>query len=135
MHKVLEDLLYARYPDIFRERALPPEASAMGRGCTCGDGWFAIIDAVCEQIADSVTQGEMPTVTFRQIKEKVGSLRIHFRGGDAHTRTLVRLAEAFSIRICKECGAPTDIHDVSYSRPSQLCKACNAALTSPNKQT
>jgi len=53
---------------------------------------------------------EVPTpvwqVTATQVKEKFGSLRFYYSGGDEYIEGLVRMAEAMSYVMCEECGAP-----------------------------
>jgi hypothetical protein len=75
-------------------------------GFTCGDGWFEIIDRLCAKIATQVISGRMPPVVASQVKEKMGSLRFHFRGGNDETRHLVESARQQSELSCEECGRP-----------------------------
>ena len=46
MRQELDDLLCLQYPLIFAQRSM--KDSGMSQGFTCGDGWFALIDALCE---------------------------------------------------------------------------------------
>ena len=46
----------------------------------------------------------MPPVAFTQVKEKTGSLRIHFRGGNSETQYLVDQVRLRSEVICELCG-------------------------------
>lgn len=43
-------------------------------------------------------------VKFDQIKEKFGTLRVYFSGGDEYVEGLVSMAEAISGKICEVCG-------------------------------
>jgi hypothetical protein len=45
-------------------------------------------------------------VTLDQVKEKFGTLRFYYTGGDEHIHGLVRMAESMSGVMCEECGAP-----------------------------
>lgn len=45
-------------------------------------------------------------VVATQIKEKFGSLRFYFNGGNDYCDALVAMAESMSERICEECGSP-----------------------------
>lgn len=105
MKSKLDDLLCQRYPDLFSERQMPMEKSCMGRGFTCGDGWFDLIDTLCSTIRFNVEHGEMPSVVVKQVKEKFGTLRFYFRGGDDRTAGMVCMAEAMSAHLCEKCGA------------------------------
>ncbi|MCX9157829.1 hypothetical protein OPU71_17025 [Niveibacterium sp. 24ML] len=100
----LESRLYAAYPSLFHRETWIDTESAMQRGCCCGDGWFAILDALCECIAWSVEHENMPPVEVRQIKEKFGSLRFRYSGGDDRTRALVVLAQALSVRVDEDAS-------------------------------
>jgi hypothetical protein len=45
-------------------------------------------------------------VTLDQVKEKFGTLRFYYTGGDDEIRGMVRMAESMSGVICEECGSP-----------------------------
>ena len=45
-------------------------------------------------------------VIAEQVKEKFGTLRFYYRGGDATVDGMVRMAEAMSAFTCEKCGAP-----------------------------
>jgi hypothetical protein len=48
----------------------------------------------------------IPQVTLDQVKEKFGTLRFYYTGGDDYIRGMVTMAEAMSGVICEECGNP-----------------------------
>ena len=50
MNPQLDEQLCARHPRIFAERQGDPLASAMPRGFECGDGWYALVDALCSSL-------------------------------------------------------------------------------------
>lgn len=64
-----------------------------------------IIDSDCIKVPDSI-----PQVTLDQVKEKFGTLRFYYTGGDDYIRGLVSMAESMSGVTCEECGnlASTD---------------------------
>ena len=45
-------------------------------------------------------------VVVIQVKEKFGTLRFYYDGGDDHIHGLVRMAEAMSSVTCETCGVP-----------------------------
>jgi len=47
----------------------------------------------------------IPQVTLDQVKEKFGTLRFYYTGGDDYIRGLVSMAESMSGVICEGCGA------------------------------
>jgi hypothetical protein len=48
----------------------------------------------------------IPQVTLDQVKEKFGTLRFYYTGGDDEIRGMVRMAESMSAVTCEECGLP-----------------------------
>ena len=45
-------------------------------------------------------------VVVRQIKEKFGTLRFYYDGGDEYIRGLDAMAASMTSRTCEECGSP-----------------------------
>lgn len=85
--------------------------TAMCWGFSCGDGWFNIIDQLCGNIQhhlDWVNKKEVKVaqVEVGQVKEKFGTLRFYYIGGDDIIDGMVRMAESMSAVTCEECGAP-----------------------------
>jgi hypothetical protein len=60
-----------------------------------------LIDRYPTVIPESITQ-----VTLDQVKEKFGTLRFYYSGGDDYIRGLVSMAESMSGVTCEECGKP-----------------------------
>lgn len=111
MKEELDKLLCQRYPKIFADRNLPMTETAMCWGFAHGDGWFNIIDQLCANIQSHIDwrtkQGhEVPQVVAEQVKEKFGSLRFYYRGGDDYISGLVSMAESMTEVTCEECGSP-----------------------------
>ena len=100
MRPVLETLLCHRYPDLFRQTELPMTQTCMCWGFTHQDGWFAIIDALAETIAEID-----PTAEARQVKEKLGTLRFYCDSALEAVDDAIVAAEEFSGRVCEETGA------------------------------
>ena len=48
----------------------------------------------------------VPQVTLDQVKEKFGTLRFYYTGGDDIVDGMVRMAESMSGVTCEECGNP-----------------------------
>lgn len=55
---------------------------------------FREVNAACRQVVAT------------QVKEKFGTLRFYYNGGDAVVDGMVRMAESLSARVCEVCGAP-----------------------------
>lgn len=96
MKKELNELLHQRYPLIFSNSP----------GVACGDGWFDLLDALCQSVQSQTDDYNAPQVVVTQAKEKLGQLRFYTRDASAEQRGMVRLAEAMSSRICDQCGRP-----------------------------
>jgi len=65
-------------------------------------------DRIAEAIAGPLRDvNDPPTqVVVDQVKEKFGTLRFYYHGGDDQIRGMVSLAESMSSVMCEECGAP-----------------------------
>jgi hypothetical protein len=78
-------------------------------GFECGDGWFDLIDELCDSIQRYIDQNpslNVPQVEVEQVKEKFGTLRFYVSGGDDLTLGMIWFAESMSGRICETCGKP-----------------------------
>lgn len=106
MNKTLDDRICNKYPKMFRDRNKPMNETAMCRGFQCGEGWFDIIDSLCEALTHTYTTsieideedgkrlGIEPSVYDRKtnyyckiiqpqvvvdtVKEKFGTLRFYY---------------------------------------------------------
>lgn len=95
MNTNLEKQLFDRYPAIFeREQSI-----------ACGDGWYILIDTLCDRLQWSTTEAGTPQVIARQVKEKFGGLRFYVHERSDLQEGMIRLAEAMSYRICDVCGS------------------------------
>ena len=54
MNQELQNKLYEKYPKIFGQKDLPMTQTAMCWGISCGDGWYNIIDTLCEHLQNLV---------------------------------------------------------------------------------
>jgi hypothetical protein len=80
-------------------------------GFECGDGWFPLINQLMSNIQHHLDWKNkdsevVPQVTLDQVKEKFGTLRFYFTGGDDYIRGMVTMAEAMSSITCETCGKP-----------------------------
>jgi hypothetical protein len=118
MKQELQDQLIAKYPKIFKYLGY----------IDCGDGWYTLIDTLCDSIqrlidhsesilpdewvAHAVKQGlsEVPDpieqVVALQVKEKFGGLRFYVHGGNEYILGMIRMTERLSMATCEVCGNP-----------------------------
>lgn len=125
MREELDKLLCERYPKIFADRYKPMTETAMCWGFSCGEGWFNIIDQLCANIQHHIDArnerrelllkdnphnlkipDHVPQVVAEQVKEKFGTLRFYYTGGDEYIHGLTAMAESMSGVTCEQCGNP-----------------------------
>ena len=112
MRKELQDKLYKKYPLIFKKRAMPPSQSALYFGIQCGDGWFDIIDLLCENIQQYAMLANVE-ITAVQVKSKFGLLRFYvdYHGTSSEDKSfirgMIRMAESMS-SVVEEKKAPVE---------------------------
>ena len=70
MKKELQEQLYEKYPKIFRQKDLPMTKTAMCWGISCGDGWYNIIDSLCNHIQRAV---DTPMEMIKYYEERLMS--------------------------------------------------------------
>lgn len=116
MRNDLDTLLCERYPNIFANRHKPVQDSTMGRGFECGDGWFSLINTLCERLQFWTDHNNAPQAVALQVKEKFGSLRFYARGVDAEQAGMISMAQAMSEKICEICGNPGSLRTDGWHR-------------------
>jgi ribosomal protein S27E len=149
MKEDLDQLLCEKYPKIFVNRNSDMRTTAMCWGFEHGDGWYNIINQLCNNIqhhidwshksheSDLKWNEEHPEnqrevrkicsqVVAEQVKEKFGTLRFYYQGGDDTVDGMVQMAEAMTEVTCEKCGSPAtrrsggwirtlcDIHEEEY---------------------
>lgn len=111
MKQEFDEMLCARYPKLMANRHKTMQETCMYWGFECGDGWFNILNQLMGNIQhhiDSKNKKEevIPQVVLDQVKEKFGTLRFYYTGGDDYIRGMVSMAEAMSGVTCEVCGKP-----------------------------
>lgn len=127
MSPELDDLLCTRHPKIFADRHRHHDRSAMGRGFEVCDGWFGLIDALCESLQFGTDHSDEPQVIAAQVKEKFGSLRFLAFSVSSRQRGMIDFAEHLSQRICPECGE--FLHRASNEQLPSECGRCKGSTT------
>ena len=137
MNKELQDKLFEKYPKIFRQKDLPMQQTAMCWGISCGDGWYNIIDTLCGQIQNHLEHNMKDNdgaivIEATQVKEKYGSLRFYYTGGDDFIRGVCWMAEGLSGCTCEECGSPGTPNDKGWIHT--LCDPCRKNIMEIRKK-
>lgn len=108
MSPELQQKIFDEYPEIFKDRVRPINESCMSFGLEVGDGWYELIDVLCEALTYTFTTAvevdeedgkrlgiepsrwkdedksryffkvEPPQVVADQVKEKFGTLRFYY---------------------------------------------------------
>ena len=111
MNEKLDELLCQRYPKMMVNREKSMMETCMCWGFECGDGWFNILDQLMGNIQHHIDwknkkEEVVAQVTLNQVKEKFGTLRFYYSGGDDYIDGLVTMAESMSGVTCEDCGSP-----------------------------
>ena len=146
MKQELDQLLCEKYPKMMVNRNKNMQETCMCWGFECGDGWFNILDQLMGNIQHHIDWKEkqrnwaidfnskaakeemrvvpesIPQVTLDQVKEKFGTLRFYYTGGDDIIDGMVRMAESMSGVTCEECSAPAQTHGPGWIRT--ICEPC-----------
>jgi hypothetical protein len=105
MRKELIDELRQRHPRLLGPMGEP----AIQPSIICGDGWFNLIDCLCEALTPHQISDDQPPARVEEIKSKYGGLRFYAAGLDAKGEAQVALSESLSERTCEVCGSPGSV--------------------------
>jgi hypothetical protein len=127
MKQELDKLLCEKYPKMMVNRNKPMQETCMCWGFECGDGWYNILNQLMGNIQHHIDwknkkEEVVPQVTLDQVKEKFGTLRFYYTGGDDYISGLVSMAESMSGVTCEECSAPAETHGPGWIRT--ICDPC-----------
>lgn len=92
MTQELQDALFAKYPSIFQQRTLSPKDTCMCWGIECPDGWYGLIDNMCEELTKLEKEWDVKVIC-QQIKEKFGTLRFYHYVKDGDRWSVVQKDE------------------------------------------
>jgi hypothetical protein len=85
-----------------------------------------IEESVFRIIPDRCTQ-----VVAAQVKEKFGTLRFYFDGGDGYCRGVISMMEVMSGKTCMYCGNPGKVRTGGWLQA--LCDSCNTEKQKADK--
>ena len=98
-------------------------------GIAVGEGWANILVQLCQNIQHHLDWKNkdsevVPQVVIEQVKEKFGSLRFYYQGGDEYIAGLVSMAESMTGVTCQDCGDVGETRQGGWIRV--LCNTCEA---------
>lgn len=124
MKKELQDKLFEKYPKIFRQKDLDKTQTCMCWGIECGDGWFALIDELCNNLQSHIDNDKLQQIEAVQVKEKWGGLRFYTNNTNSIQLAIINFAESLSYKICEQCSSMDDVSLTQTSWKRSLCKKC-----------
>ena len=115
--------LYDKHGAVFKFEKTDPASPTnfFMFGIECGDGWYDILNHLlfCISAHQKDAKKHNPDyvdIEIQQIKEKFGTLRFYYSGGDDYIEGLVRLAEAMTETTCEVCGNKGKYTDTGWIR-------------------
>jgi hypothetical protein len=127
MNKEKTEYLFNKYPEIFAGKDEPITQNLMYFGFECGDGWFWLIDNLCELLSHDVKHNDEPQIKAVQVKEKYGTLRFYTQGASTRQYAMIDIIEHLSGSTCELCGRPGSLHSSNgspYGWYKTLCEKC-----------
>lgn len=125
MKKELQDKLYNKYPSLFKDKDKSMQETCMCWGIDCGEGWFSLIDKMCEEIMKVDKKKE---IRFIQVKEKFASLRCYTNIYVKEVEEIIDRYVVESYKTCEHCGAKENVHTNQDGWMSTLCNECRDKL-------
>ena len=124
MKKELQNKLFVRYPELFKQKDLPMAQTCMCWGIETGDGWYGLIDHMCAEIMDCCKQYHYEIPEFIQVKEKFGGLRVYTAYTTPEIDKIITEYEGISETVCEICGEKGVLPESHGAWISTLCKEC-----------
>jgi len=127
MKPELEKKLFEKYPKIFRQKDLSMQETAMCWGISCGNGWFFLLDNLCECIQkflDDNKHMNLPQIEATQVKEKYAMLEFYTNYPSELIDGMIWFAQFLSGKICEDCGTTKDVTQNETGWIYTLCNRC-----------
>jgi len=86
--------------------------SLMAFGFECSDGWFDLINNLCECIQTYTDNNKIKQPRVVQVKEKFGGLRYYVENTDSTIQGMIWFAEDLSFKICEVCGEKGKLKEI-----------------------
>lgn len=76
---ITQEQIFKKYPDLYREKDLSPQETAMCYGLDVPEEWFSAIDKLSFVLSNLPTYGHIqPKIVAKQVKIKFGQLRFYY---------------------------------------------------------
>jgi hypothetical protein len=119
MEKDLQEILFNRYPELYRPREGDPLAMF---GLQIPDGWFDLADQLSADIMAYVERTGIPTPVVFQMKEKFGMLLVYLDESNDDLEQMIVQAVGRSKNLCEECGAEGILYERNRSWLHVFCE-------------
>ena len=124
MDTLIQNKLFEKYPKIFKQKDLPMTQTCMCWGIDCNNGWYWLIDKLCEKLQYDIDNNNQPQIEATQVKQKFGGLRFYVAGSNEFQFEIINFAEFLSYSICEKCGTTKDVKQNTGGYIQSLCSRC-----------
>ena len=107
MRSDLDKQLVQAFPNLYRDRYLPPTKTCMCWGFECGSGWFGLIWTLSEKLEEMISEipeADRDRYAAAQTKSKFGRLCFYMTSSTPEMNILIQEAESKSFDVCEGCG-------------------------------
>lgn len=119
----LQEKLYKKYPKLFVQHTESLKTTCMCWGFECGNGWYWLIDQLCDSIQNYIDSNKKEQTEVVQVKEKFGTLSFYTYNSDDLIQGMIWLAELMSANVCEVCGSTEEVTQ-SEGWIKTRCKVC-----------
>ncbi len=96
----LENKLFEKYPEIFKQKDLSKTETCMCWGICVPDEWYNLIDVLCSNIQWYIDQNDVSQIEATQVKSKFGRLCFYVNNQNHdYVMALISFAEDYSQKI------------------------------------
>jgi hypothetical protein len=103
------DKLIADFPELYEKHGYSTKERPFSVSFGVGEGWFTLLYELSLDITNHVKKNPDSAIGITDIKEKFGTLRYYFYGGDETIENLIHKAERSSGYTCEKCGSWAEV--------------------------
>lgn len=98
---------------------------APGAATHVADGWFWLVSGLCHALTQySVSSRMHEPLKIRKLDQRLGTLCVHFSGGDMGSEKIIRVVQLMSNQVCQLCGATEDVGSTFGTQIRTVCDKC-----------